>query len=113
MCAPFTAAAERTAAGLGSCCRWRGRLPTVTESGKLLAVDGLMATAFQTELVISTDCELFGRTPSDQADESSQLPLPGFIQLVAAPLWPETVTRDRRNVRKEVKRKSRSKKGEQ
>ena len=99
MCAPFTAAAERTAADRGSCCRWRGRLPTVTESGKLLAVDGVIATAFQFWLVISTDCELFGRTPSDQYG-SSQKPLVGLVQLFAPPLWPETVTRDRRNVRK-------------
>jgi hypothetical protein len=50
------------------------------ESGKLIGVDGLMATAFQPELVIITDCELPGKTPSDHDDASSQLPLAGFIQ---------------------------------
>ena len=39
-----------------------------------------MATAFQTEFVIRTDCELSGRTPSDQFDAWSQLPLAGLIQ---------------------------------
>jgi len=50
------------------------------ESGKLIGVDGLMATALKPELVIMTDCELFGKTPSDQKDVLSQLPLVGFIQ---------------------------------
>src|SRR5437868_96637 len=58
------------------------RLPTVIESGKLVGVDGLMATAFQPEFVISTDCELPGKTPSDHDDAWSQLPLVGFIQLL-------------------------------
>lgn len=39
-----------------------------------------MATAFQTEFVIISDCELLGKTPSDQDDALSQLPLPGVIQ---------------------------------
>ena len=42
------------------------RLSTVMEPGKLIGVDALMATAFQPEFVIMTDCELLGRTPSDQ-----------------------------------------------
>jgi hypothetical protein len=46
----------------------------------LTGVEGLMATAFQQELVIWTDCELLGRTPSDQEDAWSQLPLVGLIQ---------------------------------
>src|SRR4051812_39701488 len=51
------------------------RFVTVMAAGKLPGVDGLIATAFQTELVIRTDCELFGRIPSDQFVASSQLPL--------------------------------------
>jgi hypothetical protein len=39
-----------------------------------------MATAFQLEFVIITDCELPGKTPSDHDDVLSQLPLAGFIQ---------------------------------
>src|SRR5690348_2819998 len=45
------------------------RLLTVMDAGKLIGVDGLMATAFQTELVIMIDCELSGRMPSDQFDD--------------------------------------------
>jgi hypothetical protein len=55
-------------------------LLTVIEAGKFTGVDGLMATAFQPELVIITDCELPGKTPSDHDDASSQLPLVGGIQ---------------------------------
>src|SRR6266536_1292205 len=58
------------------------RLVTVIESGKLLGVEALMATAFQPELVIITDCELPGKAPSDQFDAWSQLPLAGFVQLL-------------------------------
>jgi len=56
------------------------RLLTVMEPGKLIGVEGLMATAFQPEFVISTDCELPGKTPSDQFVMPSQLPLIGFVQ---------------------------------
>jgi len=56
------------------------RLFTVMEPGKLMGVEGLMATAFQPEFVIITDCELPGRTPSDQFAGWSQLALVGFIQ---------------------------------
>ncbi len=45
-----------------------------------MGVDGLMATAFQLEFEIVTDCELPGKAPSDQDGASSQLPLAGFIQ---------------------------------
>jgi hypothetical protein len=55
-------------------------LLTVIESGKLIGVDGLIATAFQPEFVIITDCELSGKVPSDHNDAWSQLPLVGFIQ---------------------------------
>src|SRR5581483_3052016 len=55
------------------------RLLTVMEPGKLSGVDGLMATAFQTEFVIITACELLGRTFSDQFVDWSQLPLAGLI----------------------------------
>src|SRR4051812_44801297 len=50
------------------------------EPGKLVGVDGLMATAFQSEFVIITDCKLPGRALSDHDDASSQSPLAGFIQ---------------------------------
>ena len=40
----------------------------------------MIATAFHPEFVIMTDCELFGRMPSDHDAESSQLLLVGFIQ---------------------------------
>jgi len=66
----------------------------------LIGVDGVIPTAFQFWFVISTDCELFGRTPNDQDDASSQKPLLGLVQLLMTLLWPETVARDRRNVRK-------------
>ena len=56
------------------------RLLTDIEPEKLTGVDGLMATAFQPEFVIITDCELPGRTPRDQFAVTSQLPLPALIQ---------------------------------
>ena len=56
------------------------KLLTVIEFGKLTGVDVLMATAFQLEFVIIPDCELFGKTPSDHDEASSQLPFAGFIQ---------------------------------
>src|ERR1041385_8446725 len=56
------------------------RLSMVIAPGKLTGVEGLMATAFQLEFVIITDCELSGEMPSDHDDESSQLPLIGFTQ---------------------------------
>src|SRR3954463_3295050 len=72
------------------------RLSTVIEAGKLAAVDGVIPTAFQFWFVISTDWELFGRTPSDQYG-SSQKPLLGLVQLLM--VWPEAVGRDRTNVK--------------
>ena len=45
-----------------------------------MGVDWLIATAFQPEFVIITDCELFGKAPRDQFAAWSQLPLVGFIQ---------------------------------
>jgi hypothetical protein len=45
----------------------------------LIGVEGLMATAFQPEFVIITDCELPGKMPSDHDDTSSHLPLAGFV----------------------------------
>ena len=57
-----------------------------------------MPTAFQTEFVIKTECELLGRTPSDHADGSSQLPLAGLIQLFVSSAWLEMVNKNRGNV---------------
>src|ERR1041385_1483777 len=61
------------------------RLLTVIESGKLVGVEALMATAFQPEFVIITDCELLGKTASDQFDAWSQSLLVGFIQEFTTP----------------------------
>jgi len=50
------------------------------EPGELIGVEGLIPTALNPEFVIMTDCELFGKTPSDHDDALSQLPLVGLIQ---------------------------------
>src|SRR4051812_2508072 len=67
--------------------------------GKLTAVSCVSCTAFQPAFVNITDCALFGRMPSDQADESSQSPLDGLIQLFVWAVWPKTGSRERKNVR--------------
>ena len=55
------------------------RLATVIDPGKLISVDGLIATAFQFEFVIITVRELLGREASDQFAAASQLPLAELI----------------------------------
>lgn len=50
------------------------------DPGKLFGVDASIVTALKPEFVIITDCELFGRTPSDQFAALSQRSLVGFIQ---------------------------------
>jgi len=56
------------------------KLLTVIEPGKLVGVDDWIATALKPEFVIITDCDPFGKMPNDQFDDTSQLPLAGFIQ---------------------------------
>src|SRR5947209_382825 len=70
-------------------------------SGKFCAVLAPMATAFQPELVICTDWELSGKTPSDQADALSQLPLVGLVQAL-------TVVGESANTENEVQHSTQS-----
>src|SRR6266496_1285651 len=50
------------------------------EAGKFWAALAPMATAFQPELVMYTDCDWFGKAPRDHEDCSSQYPLVGLVQ---------------------------------
>src|ERR1044072_2240521 len=81
------------------------RLPMVIEAGELMGVEGLMATAFQPPFVISTDSELFGRIPRDQADESSQLPLVGLVKVLVLAIAGAIATKKRNGIKNELRQR--------
>jgi hypothetical protein len=56
------------------------RVFTVNVFEKLPEVTELIVTAFANELVMKTDCEFVGATPSDQLVTVSHLPLADVIQ---------------------------------